>query len=181
MKSAALHNDESWMREALHEAQKCLLREVAHKNPQPLIHNSQSTIHNPQFDVPVGALCVLNNQIIGRGHNQREIGHDPTAHAEVLALRSAAEHLQSRRLAGVTLYVTLEPCAMCAGAIWLARAERVVFGAWDARAGACGSVFDILRDPRLNHRPQLKGGVLSDECAALLSEFFAARRGTHEA
>jgi len=164
-----MRDDIAWMREALAEAEKCL-------RPSEKVTNLTQQSAPP--DVPVGALCVLNDEIIGRGHNQREIGHDPTAHAEVLALRAAAGHLQSRRLDGVTLYVTLEPCAMCAGAIWLARVERVVFGAWDARAGACGSVFDVLRDPRLNHRPQLSGGVLKEECAALLAEFFAARRAT---
>ncbi len=146
------------MREALHEAQKCL-----RFNAQP-------------SDVPVGALCVLDNQIIGRGHNRREADQNPTSHAELLAIQEAAQHLNSRHLDNVTLYVTLEPCPMCAGAIWLARISRVVFGAWDERAGACGSVFDIARDPRLNHRPQVRGGVLEEECKALLQDFFANQR-----
>jgi tRNA(adenine34) deaminase len=119
---------------------------------------------------------VWEGQIIGRGRNRREIDDDPTAHAETIAIREAAQRLGRWRLDGVTLYVTLEPCAMCAGAIWLARLERVVFGAWEPRTGACGSLFDILRDPRLNHRPQVRGGVLADESMALLSEFFARQR-----
>jgi tRNA(adenine34) deaminase len=102
--------------------------------------------------------------------------HDPTAHAEVLALRSAGEALGSWQLAGCTLAVTLEPCAMCAGAIVLARVARVVFGAWDPKAGAAGSLWDVLRDRRLNHRPEVVGGVRADECAAMLAEFFAGRR-----
>lgn len=128
-------------------------------------------------DVPVGAVCVQNGQIVGRGHNARELHGDPTAHAETLALRAAARNLSTSHLVGVTLYVTLEPCAMCAGALWLARIERLVFGAWDAKAGACGSVFDLVRDPRLNHRLQVRGGVLEAECAELLREFFASKRG----
>jgi tRNA(adenine34) deaminase len=119
---------------------------------------------------------VLNNQIISRGHNQRELDNDPTAHAEVVAIREASRVLNSSHLRDVTLFVTLEPCAMCAGAIWLARMARVVFGAWDEKAGACGSVFDVARDPRLNHRPQLRGGVLESECEALLRKFFERRR-----
>lgn len=153
-------NDEHWMREALGEARKCL-RSPGNLQPE---------------DVPIGAICVLQNEIIGRGHNRRETDRDPTSHAEILAIREAARHLDVWRLESVSLYVTLEPCPMCAGAIWLARLRRVVFGAWDERAGACGSLFDIARDPRLNHRPELRGGVLQAECAALLSEFFAARR-----
>lgn len=158
-------HDEFWMREAIAEAQKCVQE------------NRQSTSVNPQSeDVPIGAICVFENRIIGRGHNRREVDNDPTAHAEILALREASQSVGQWRLEGVTLYVTLEPCPMCAGAIWLARVERLVFGAWEPKSGACGSVFDIPRDPRLNHRPQVKGGVLEKECAALLDEFFAARR-----
>ena len=153
------HSAEFWMQEALTEARLCL--------------RESSSLPN---DVPIGAICVKDNQIIGRGHNRRELDYDPTAHAEVLALRSAAQSLKNWHLEGVTLYVTLEPCPMCAGAIWLSRLQRVVFGAWDTRAGACGSLFDIPRDPRLNHRPQVRGGVLETECAALLQEFFAQRR-----
>ncbi len=159
-----IRDDEFWMREAIGEARKCLVTP----------HSSLHTRHSA--DVPVGALCVYENQIVGRGHNRREADGDPTAHAEVLALREAARTLGAWRLDGVTLYVTLEPCPMCAGALWLARVERLVFGAWEPKSGACGSVFDIPRDPRLNHRPQLRGGVLESECAALLEEFFAARR-----
>ena len=157
-------DDEHWMREALEEARKCL------DNPKSKIQNPKSP------DVPVGALCVLDNQIIGRGHNRREADNDPTAHAELFALRQAAQFLNSWRLENVTLYVTLEPCPMCAGAIWLARIPRIVFGAFDSKAGACGSLFDIPRDPRLNHRPQVRGGVLESGCSDLLKEFFAARR-----
>ena len=157
-------DDQHWMREALREAGKCL--------------NRPSSIPNRQSDdVPVGALCVLDNQIIGRGHNRREADCNPTSHAELLAIQEAAQFLNSRHLDNVTLYVTLEPCPMCAGAIWLARVSRVVFGAWDERAGACGSVFDIARDPRLNHRPQVRGGVLEEECRSLLQEFFQQKRG----
>ena len=155
------------MRKAICEALNCLSR-----NRQSSITNCQSS------DVPIGAVCVLENRIIGRGHNRREAGNDPTAHAEVLALREASQTLQSWRLENVTLYVTLEPCAMCAGALWLARVSRLVFGAWDEKAGACGSVFDVPRDPRLNHTPQVRGGVLQNECAALLQNFFEARRNS---
>ena len=159
-------NDEHWMREALHEAEKCLR-----------LATPRSAFRVPRSeDVPVGAICVFQNEIIGRGHNRRETDRDPTSHAELLAIREAARHLDSWRLETVALYVTLEPCAMCAGAVCLARIQRVIFGAWDERAGACGSLLDIPRDPRLNHRPQLRGGVLQAECAALLTEFFAARR-----
>ena len=127
-------------------------------------------------DVPVGALCISDNQVIARAHNRRELDNDPTAHAELLCLREAAHQLGRWNLEGATLFVTLEPCPMCAGAIWLSRVSRVVFGAWDQKAGACGSVFDIVRDPRLNHRVQLRGGVLQDECSQLLRDFFATRR-----
>ena len=135
-------------------------------------------LRNPPLptDVPIGAICVLDGQIVSAGHNQREELNDPTAHAEVQALREAARLLGRRVLDDVTLYVTLEPCPMCAGAIWLARVGRVVFGAWDAKAGACGSLYDIPRDPRLNHRPRMTGGVLEGECSALLRQFFAERR-----
>ena len=170
--------DERWMREALSEAQKCLRENPAstRTNSQPPSPNLQSEIVNRQSDVPVGAICVHQNRIIARAHNRREIDADPTAHAEVLALREAARVLRTRHLESVTLFVTLEPCPMCAGAIWLSRVGRVVFGAFDEKAGACGSVFDIARDPRLNHRPQLRSGVLEKECAALLSQFFENAR-----
>jgi len=128
-------------------------------------------------DVPIGAVVVHEGRIIGRGHNERERLQDPTAHAEVLALRAAASALGSWRVLDSTLYVTLEPCAMCAGAIVLSRIPRVVYGAADPKAGAAGSVLDVLADERLNHRPEVMSSVLADECAALLREFFAQRRG----
>ena len=129
-------------------------------------------------DVPVGALVVTTEGVVaGAGHNERELRKDPTAHAEILAMQEAARALGSWRLLGCTLYVTLEPCAMCAGAIVLARLPRVVFGTADPKAGACGSVLDVTGEPRLNHRPVVEGGPLADECAALLRAFFAARRG----
>lgn len=127
-------------------------------------------------DVPVGAVVVFENRIIGRGHNQREQLQDPTAHAEMIAITAAASHLLSWRLEGCTLYVTLEPCAMCAGAVVLARIPRLVFGAHDPKAGACGSVFNLCCDERLNHRPQVATGILQPECSGLLREFFAAQR-----
>ena len=115
--------------------------------------------------------------VVGAGHNERELRQDPTAHAEVLALRQAAAAVGSWRVLDCTLVVTLEPCAMCAGAIVLARVPRVVYGCADPKAGAAGSVLDVLAEARLNHRPEVVGGVRADECAALLREFFAARRG----
>lgn len=128
-------------------------------------------------DVPVGALVIdAAGRVVGRGRNERELDQDPTAHAEVLALRGAASHLGDRHLTGCTLVVTLEPCPMCAGAILAARVPRVVFGAWDEKAGAAGSVYDILRDRRLPHRAEVYAGVRAAECAALLDDFFAARR-----
>jgi tRNA(adenine34) deaminase len=127
-------------------------------------------------DVPVGAVVVFGDEVIGAGHNEREHRQDPTAHAETIALQEAATHLGSWRLLDTVLYVTLEPCAMCAGAIVLARVPRVVYGTADPKAGAAGSVLDILAEPRLNHRPQVTGGVLAAESAQLLVEFFAARR-----
>jgi tRNA(adenine34) deaminase len=127
-------------------------------------------------DVPIGAIVVHDGVVIGSGRNERELREDPTAHAEILALREAAAALRSWRVLDSTLYVTLEPCAMCAGAIVLARVPRVVYGCPDPKAGAAGSVLDVLAEPRLNHRPVVVGGVLADECAALLREFFAARR-----
>ncbi len=127
-------------------------------------------------DVPIGAVIVRDGEVIGTSHNEREVRQDPTAHAEVLALREAARHDGSWRILDAVLYVTLEPCAMCAGALVLARMPRVVFGARDPKAGACGSVLDVLGEPRLNHRPVVAGGLLAEECGALLSAFFAARR-----
>lgn len=129
-------------------------------------------------DVPVGAVVVsAAGEVIGSGFNAREADGDPTAHAEVIALRAAAATLGTWRLAGCTLVVTLEPCTMCAGAIVLSRLPRLVFGAWDPKAGACGSIRDVVRDRRLNHRVEVIGGVREDECAALLARFFDAQRG----
>jgi tRNA(adenine34) deaminase len=128
-------------------------------------------------DVPIGALVVRDGEVIGSGHNEREVRADPTAHAEMIALREAARAIGSWRVLEAVLYVTLEPCAMCAGAIVLARVPRVVFGATDPKAGAAGSVFDILDEPRLNHRPQVAAGLLAEESADLLRSFFEPRRG----
>lgn len=127
-------------------------------------------------EVPVGALVVKEGEIIGRGRNQPIRRHDPSAHAEVLALRDAAQQLGNYRLPGCTLYVTLEPCAMCIGAIFHARIARVVFGATDPKTGAAGSVIDLFGVDQLNHHAEVVGGVRADECGALLSGFFAARR-----
>jgi tRNA(adenine34) deaminase len=128
-------------------------------------------------EVPIGCVIVHDSLVIGRGRNQVEGLQDATAHAEILAIGAASTALQSWRLNECTLYVTLEPCAMCAGAIVLARVPRVVYGTADPKAGAAGSVLDVLAEPRLNHRPVVEGGVLAAECAALLTDFFAARRG----
>lgn len=128
-------------------------------------------------DVPIGAVVLgPDGEILGLGRNEREANGDPTAHAEVLAIREAAAKLGSWRLAGCTLVVTLEPCPMCAGAIVLARVPRVVFGAWDEKAGAAGSVFDVLRERRLNHWVEVFPGVREEECAALLRDFFGNHR-----
>jgi tRNA(adenine34) deaminase len=128
-------------------------------------------------DVPVGAVVVdPSGTVVASAHNEREAGHDPTAHAEVVALRRAGSALGSWQLTGCTLAVTLEPCVMCAGALVLARVERLVFGAWDPKAGAAGSRWDLVRDRRNNHRPEVVGGVLEAECSALLRDFFADRR-----
>ncbi len=128
-------------------------------------------------EVPVGAVLVRENRVLATAHNRRESAADPTAHAEILVLREGAAALGAWRLTGATLYVTLEPCAMCAGAAVLARVDRIVFGCADARAGACGSVFDVVREPRLNHHPEVCGGLLAGRCQDLLLAFFAARRG----
>jgi tRNA(adenine34) deaminase len=146
--------DEYFMRLALREAERALEHD----------------------DVPVGAIVVREGEVIGAGHNERELRQDPSAHAEMLALREAARALGSWRLLDTVLYVTLEPCAMCAGAIVLGRIPRVVYGTTDPKAGAAGSVLDVLAEPRLNHRPEVAGGLLADECAALLRNFFASRR-----
>jgi tRNA(adenine34) deaminase len=147
-------DDERWMRAALAEARAA----VTH------------------HDVPIGAVVVRDGAVIGRGRNERELLQDPTAHAEVIALRAAAAALGSWRVLDATLYVTLEPCAMCAGAIVLARVPRVVYGCADPKAGAAGSVLDVLAEPRLNHRPEVVGGVLGAESTELLRAFFRERR-----
>jgi tRNA(adenine34) deaminase len=128
-------------------------------------------------DVPIGAAIYRDGELLARAGNERELRKDSTAHAEVLAIRAAAERLGGWRLPDTTLYVTLEPCAMCAGAIVLARIPTIVFGTPDPKAGAAGSILDILAEPALNHRPQVIRGVREAECAALLREFFARRRG----
>jgi len=130
----------------------------------------------PYGDVPVGAVIVRKGAVIARSANRTVRDQDPTAHAETLAIRDAAMELGNWRLEGCTLYVTLEPCAMCAGAIVLARLDRVVFGAWDDKAGMAGSVADLLRHPKLNHRPEVLAGISAAECSALLQQFFAERR-----
>ena len=127
-------------------------------------------------EVPVGAVVVKDGEIIGRGFNQPIASHDPSAHAEIQALRAAAQHLGNYRLPGCSLYVTIEPCIMCAGAILHARIARVVYGARDAKTGAQGSVVDLFAEPRLNFHTQIEGGVLAQDCAQLLSDFFAQRR-----
>jgi tRNA(adenine34) deaminase len=127
-------------------------------------------------DVPIGAVVVRDGEVIGAGHNERELRQDPTAHAEAIALREASAAVGSWRVLDTTLYATLEPCAMCAGAIVLARVPRVVYGCADPKAGAAGSVLDVLAEPRLNHRPEVVGGVLAGDCARLLTAFFGARR-----
>jgi tRNA(adenine34) deaminase len=147
-------DDERWMREALGQAGEAAAA----------------------GDVPVGAVIVRDGQVIARAANRTVRDQDPTGHAELLAIREASKVVGDWRLQGCTLYVTLEPCAMCAGAIVLARLDRVVFGAFDDKAGMAGSIVDLLRHPRLNHRPQVLAGVLAAETGALLSEFFQSRR-----
>jgi tRNA(adenine34) deaminase len=146
--------DDRFMRLALREAERALKHD----------------------DVPIGAILVRDGEVVAAAHNERELRQDPTAHAEIIALREGARVAGSWRMLDTALYVTLEPCAMCAGAIVLARVPRVVFGASDPKAGACGSVLDVLGERRLNHRPDLAGGLLAGECGELLSEFFASRR-----
>jgi tRNA(adenine34) deaminase len=132
-------------------------------------------------DVPVGALVLApSGEVLARAHNLREAGRDPTAHAEIAAIRQAGQALRNWRLDGCTLVVTLEPCTMCAGAVTAARIARLVYGACDPKAGAAGSLWDVIRDRRLPHRCEVIGGVLAQECGALLREFFAARRNTGE-
>ncbi|MDR2001208.1 MAG: tRNA adenosine(34) deaminase TadA [Zoogloeaceae bacterium] len=127
-------------------------------------------------EVPVGAIVVIDGEIAGRGFNQPILSRDPTAHAEIMALRDAARRLGNYRLPDSTLYVTLEPCVMCSGAIMHARVSRIVYGASDPKTGAAGSVIDLYREERLNHHATIEGGVLADECGALLSSFFAGKR-----
>lgn len=151
-----LARDEHWMREAI----------------------AQARLAEAHGDVPIGALIVADGRVVATGANERELHRDPTAHAELVAIKHAAAVIgDGWRLTGATLYVTLEPCTMCAGAIVLSRVPRVVFGAWDPKAGACGSVLSVLDRPELNHRPEVRGGVLADECGELLRAFFRARRG----
>ena len=142
--------DERWMRHALAEAQLALKKD----------------------EVPVGAVVVYEDKIIGRGHNQVETLKDPTAHAEIIAIGAAATYLNSWRLSGASLYVTIEPCAMCAGALVLSRIERLVFGAKDPKAGACGSLYNIVQDIRLNHQVQIIPYILEQECSQILQAFF---------
>ena len=147
-------SDEIWMRRALDLAKRAAGRGEA----------------------PVGALVVMGDKVVGRAGNRRERSRDATAHAEVLALRQACRSIGAWRLTGASLYVTLEPCAMCAGAMVLARIDRLVYGARDSKAGAAGSLFDLVREPRLNHCIEVTSGVLESECGAILSEFFRERR-----
>lgn len=127
-------------------------------------------------EVPVGAIVVKNGEIIGRGYNAPITTHDPSAHAEIRAMRDAANHLGNYRLVDCTLYVTLEPCAMCSGAIQHARIAKVIYGASDPKTGACGSVINLMAEPKLNHHTEISGGILAERCGAVLSKFFAARR-----
>jgi tRNA(adenine34) deaminase len=147
--------DETWMSEALAEARRAA----------------------SEGEVPIGAVVVCEGQIVGRGRNARERLHDPTAHAEVLALRQASQALRRWRLTGTTVYATLEPCPMCAGALVNARVDRLVYAVPDPKAGAVGTLFDIARDPRLNHRIEVTSGVLAVECGDLLRGFFRGKRG----
>lgn len=137
----------------------------------------QAALASHMEEVPIGAVLVHNLEVIAAGHNYREVSQDPTAHAEMTVIRKAAELLQTWRLTGTTLYVTLEPCPMCAGAIIQARIARLVFGAWDLKAGACGSIFDIPAERRLNHRVHVMGGLLEEESRELLRMFFQSKRG----
>ncbi|MFL5885049.1 MAG: tRNA adenosine(34) deaminase TadA [Thermoleophilaceae bacterium] len=146
--------DEYFMRLALREAERSLEHD----------------------DVPVGCVVARDQEVIAAAPNERELRGDPTAHAEILALREASRVMSQWRLSDAVMYVTLEPCAMCAGAIVLARVPRVVFGAWDPKTGAAGSVLNVLNEPKLNHRPEVAGGLLADDSAALLREFFSVRR-----
>ena len=137
---------------------------------------AQAVLAQSRGEVPVGAVIIREGRLVAEAHNLTIARRDPTAHAELLAMRIALERLGAERLTDSTLYVTLEPCGQCAGAIVLCKVGRVVFGAWDDKAGMAGSVGDLLRHPRLNHRPEVLGGVLGEECGKLLQDFFAARR-----
>lgn len=137
---------------------------------------AQAVLAQSRGEVPVGAVVIQEGRLIAEAHNLTVARRDPTAHAELVAVRIALERLGTDRLTDATLYVTLEPCAQCAGAIVLCKVGRVVFGAWDEKAGMAGSVGDLLRHPRLNHRPEVLGGVLAPECGSLLQDFFAQRR-----
>ncbi|MGH1363001.1 MAG: tRNA adenosine(34) deaminase TadA [Calditrichia bacterium] len=150
-------NDDYWMEFAFKEAEKAYRKD----------------------EVPIGAVIVHQSQIIARGFNQVEMLKDPTAHAEMLAITAAADHLDARRLLNTTLYVTLEPCSMCAGAIVLSRIPRLVFGASDPKGGACGTLFNIVQDQRLNHQLSVTGGVLEQKCSLILSDFFRRLRNTN--
>jgi tRNA(adenine34) deaminase len=152
--SAFFPRDEYYMRLALREAERAIEHD----------------------DVPIGCVVVHGGEVIAAARNERELRGDPTAHAEILALREASRHLAGWRLLDTVLYITLEPCAMCAGAVVLARVPRVVYGAPDPKAGAAGSVLDVLGEPRLNHRPEVAGGLLAEESADLLRGFFGPRR-----
>jgi len=136
----------------------------------------QANIALENDDVPVGAVIVCENKIIAKGYNQRQQLNDPTAHAEIIALTAAAEHIGHWRLLNCTIYVTLEPCPMCAGALVLARINRLVFGCDDPKTGACGSLYNIVQDNRLNHRLEITKGVLADDCSKLLQDFFSVKR-----
>lgn len=136
----------------------------------------EARIAEAEGEVPVGAIVVSADQIIGRGHNRSIQDHDPSAHAEVIALRDAGRAQKNHRLVGVTMFVTLEPCAMCVGALIQARIARLVFGAYDDKAGAVGSVIDLSQERRLNHRLEVNGGLLAEDCSRLLSDFFAKKR-----
>ncbi|HEY2769684.1 MAG TPA: tRNA adenosine(34) deaminase TadA [Solirubrobacteraceae bacterium] len=154
MSSHFFPRDEYFMRLALREAARALEHD----------------------DVPIGAVIVKDGELLAAAHNEREVRADPTAHAEMVALREASRALGTWRVLDSVMYVTLEPCAMCAGAIVLARLPRIVFGAYDPKAGAAGSVLNVLDVPQLNHRPQVQGGLLAEECASLLRDFFGSRR-----
>jgi tRNA(adenine34) deaminase len=145
---------------------------------EQFMRNAMAIAHDGtrQNEVPIGALIVQGMTIISGANNRTVRDQDPTAHAEMLAIREASALLDRWRLDDCTLYVTLEPCAMCAGAIILSRIQRVVFGAWDEKAGMAGSIADLLRHPKLNHSPEVQAGLLADECALMLSDFFASRR-----